>query len=86
MAYKKHQDQNNRRQAYLTLTEIKEKLPGSFLRINKSSIINTDKINKVEGNEIFLLKSAGGFTIGSIYKEAFSLHMNHHLIKTKRWH
>ena len=70
---------------YLTLTEIEEKLPPSFLRINKSYIINTNKIRHVEGNEIFLINIKEGFTIGSSYKDAFSNHLKEHLIKTKRF-
>jgi DNA-binding LytR/AlgR family response regulator len=69
---------------YLTLTEIQEKLPPAFLRINKSFIVNTDKITHIEGNEIFLLNVKESFPIGASYKEAFSLHMKEHLLKTKR--
>jgi DNA-binding LytR/AlgR family response regulator len=69
---------------YLTLTEIQEKLPPAFLRINKSFIVNTDKITHIEGNEIFLLNVKESFPIGTSYKETFSLHMKEHLLKTKR--
>ncbi|MEJ7820673.1 MAG: LytTR family DNA-binding domain-containing protein [Chitinophagaceae bacterium] len=71
---------------YLTLTEIVEKLPASLLRISKSYIINTNKISHIEGNEIFLINKKESFIIGSSYKNAFSHHMNEHLIKTKRAH
>lgn len=71
---------------YLTLTEIEQKLPTSFLRISKSYIINTNKISHVEGNEIFLLTNKESFIIGSSYKDAFNHYMKEHLMKTKRPH
>lgn len=69
---------------YLTLAEIEEKLPTSFMRINKSIIINTDKISHLEGNEVFLQAMKGTFTVSATYKDAFTTHMKKHLIKTKR--
>lgn len=71
---------------YLTLVEIEEKLPISFLRINKSHIVNTDKISRVEGNLVFFLDNKDSFIVGSGYKDAFSNHMKDHLIKTKRFY
>lgn len=69
---------------YLTLAEIEEKLPSSFLRISKSYIINKDKISHIEGNEVFLTALKDGFPIGASYKEAFTAHTKEHLLKTKR--
>ena len=78
--------QEKKHLTYLTLTEIEQKLPASFLRISKSYIINTNKISHVEGNEIFLINNKESFIIGSSYKDAFSHYMNEHLMKTKRAH
>jgi len=69
---------------YLTLREMEEKLPSGFLRINKSTIINTDKISHVDGNQAYLQNLRQGFTITATYKEAFTIHLEQHLVKTKR--
>ncbi|MGZ5221635.1 MAG: LytTR family transcriptional regulator DNA-binding domain-containing protein, partial [Chitinophagaceae bacterium] len=69
---------------YLTLAEIEDKLPSSFLRVSKSFIINTDKISHLEGNEIYLVNIKEGFLISPSYKDSFSVYMKDHLIKTKR--
>lgn len=69
---------------YLTLAEIEDKLPASFLRISKSFIINTDKISHLEGNQIFLQNFKEGFVLSPTYKDSFSTYMKEHLIKTKR--
>lgn len=71
---------------YLTLSEIEEKLDSTFLRINKSYIINTRMISHVEGNEIFLMNIKEGFTVGPGYKEAFNIHLKEYLVKSKRFH
>lgn len=71
---------------YLTLSEIEAKLDSSFLRINKSYIINTQKISYMEGNEIFLMNIKEGFMVGPGYKEAFKMHLKEYLVKSKRFH
>lgn len=78
--------QEKKHLTYLTLTEIEEKLPASFLRISKSYIVNTNKISHVEGNEIFLKDNKESFILGLSYKDAFSHYMKVHLVKTKRPH
>lgn len=70
---------------YLTLGEIEEKFPLSFLRISKSFIVNTDKITRLEGDEVYLEQEKEALTIGSSYKEPFAEFMRTHLIKTKRF-
>lgn len=71
---------------YLTLSEIEQRLPPGFLRVSKSFIVNTDKISRMEGDELFLEDEQNAITIGSSYKEAFSAFMKNHIIKTKRSH
>jgi DNA-binding LytR/AlgR family response regulator len=70
---------------YLTLTEIEEKLPPGFLRINKSFIINTDKISRLQGDEVFLENQESAITVGTSYKDAFSDFMKGHTLKSKRF-
>jgi DNA-binding LytR/AlgR family response regulator len=69
---------------YLTLSEIEEKLPSSFLRVSKSFIVNTDKISRLEGDELFLEDELNAITVGTSYKESFTAFMKEHIIKTKR--
>lgn len=75
---------NKKHLTYLTLSEIEEKLPSSFLRVSKSFIVNTDKITRMEGDELFLEDEENSITIGSSYKETFAAFMKNHVIKTKR--
>jgi DNA-binding LytR/AlgR family response regulator len=75
---------NKKHLTYLTLSEIEEKLPPSFLRVNKSFIVNTDKITRLEGDELFLEDDSVVITVGSSYKEAFAAFMRNHIIKTRR--
>lgn len=70
---------------YLTLTEISEQLPASFLRVSKSHIVNTVSIKQIEGTELILEGLPNlRIHIGAAYKESFLTHMNEHLIKSKR--
>lgn len=69
---------------YLTLTEFEEKLPAAFLRINKSYVINTNKISHIEGKEVFLVNQKESIPLGVSYKETFLNYMKTHLAKTKR--
>jgi DNA-binding LytR/AlgR family response regulator len=75
---------NKKHLTYFTLSEIEEKLPPSFLRVSKSFIVNTDKIIRLEGDELFLEGEANAITVGASYKEAFAAFMKNHIIKTKR--
>jgi DNA-binding LytR/AlgR family response regulator len=77
---------NKKHLTYLTLTEIEEKLPSFFLRISKSFIINTNRINRMEGDEIFLEGTEDSLTVGASYKDAFTEFMKNHTIKTRRFH
>jgi DNA-binding LytR/AlgR family response regulator len=75
---------NKKHLTYLTLSEIQEKLPPSFLRVSKSFIVNTDKIIRLEGDELFLEGETNAVTVGTSYKETFAAFMKSHIIKTKR--
>ena len=45
--------ENKKMIVYLTMKSIEEQLPGTmFLKIHKSTIVNTTKIKYIEGNEI----------------------------------
>jgi DNA-binding LytR/AlgR family response regulator len=69
---------------YLTLAEVKDKLPQTFFRISKSYIINTDKITSIQGLEVFMDGTVQTFSIGTSYKEDFMKYMKNHILKTKR--
>lgn len=71
---------------YLTLTEIEGRLSHGFMRINKSFVINTDKISHLEGDEIFLDDLKTSFLIGCSYKQNFTNYMKEYLVKTSRFH
>lgn len=68
---------------YFSLTDLQERLPSSFLRINKSFIANTDKINRVEGYEVFF-ENGTSYLVGTSYKASFTEYMNRQLFKSKR--
>ena len=56
---------------------IQEQLPDNFLRINKSYIINLDKIESFDTNDV----NIGSFevAIGETYRESFFSHFSSHL-------
>ncbi len=55
---------------YLTLKSVEEQLPSStFMQVNKSYIINTQHIQRVEGNEVSI--GTTSISIGRSYKDAF---------------
>jgi len=50
--------ENKKMLVYLTIKGIEEQLPGNtFLKIHKSTIVNTSKIKSIEGNEINIGKA-----------------------------
>lgn len=54
--------------SYLTLKCIEDYLPSSiFIKINKSQVINRERISKLEGNKITIDKA--GFVIGRAFKD-----------------
>ena len=76
---------NKKYLTYLTLTEIEERLPDAFIRINKSTIINAEKISHIEGNEIYLADIRENFVLSNTYKESFNNYIKDRVIKTKRY-
>ncbi len=57
---------------YMGLKEVIHKLQDkeNFIRVNKSTIISTDYIERVEGNMIHMINNKY-YTVGDIYKSAF---------------
>lgn len=51
-----------------TLSEFAKKLPNQYMRIHKSFIVNFDKLNLIEGNQM-LLKDSTKIPIGKSYKK-----------------
>ncbi|MEO6304231.1 MAG: LytTR family DNA-binding domain-containing protein [Bacteroidia bacterium] len=66
---------------YVTLKAIEDQLPGSqFIKINKSFIVNVQKIQKIEGNEIIL--GVNHLQIGRAFKDTvMQLLLNGKLLK-----
>jgi two-component system LytT family response regulator len=70
---------------YLTLTEIMNKLPAnSFIRIHKSFIVNRNKIQFIDGNQVILIDKTV-LQLGSTYKKSFFHYIDSLTIKTNRW-
>ncbi|OKS85661.1 LytR/AlgR family response regulator transcription factor [Mucilaginibacter polytrichastri] len=69
---------------YLTLKEIKARLPDDyFFRIHKSFVINHTQINYIDGNQI-VLTDKSVLQLGNTYRDAFFDLVNRHIIKTSR--
>jgi DNA-binding LytR/AlgR family response regulator len=69
---------------YLTMGEIESYLPeSSFSRIQRSFIVNHNKIKSVSADEIVLVNKTV-LDIGDIYKQAFFEKINSNILKTKR--
>lgn len=67
--------------SYLTLKGVEDQLPPSqFVKVNKSTIVNLQKIRSIEGNEILL--DENHIAIGRAYKdEVLDRIINQHLLK-----
>jgi len=66
----------------LTIKEIHEKLPaGRFIRIHNSYVVPINKIDRVEGNEIYINQHK--LPIGDVYKKAFLNAIEKHIIRGK---
>jgi len=69
--------------AYLSLTEIMQKLPClHFSRIHKSYIVNERFISRVEGNAV-ILKNGSSITIGPAYADSFIKKLAAYIVKSK---
>jgi DNA-binding LytR/AlgR family response regulator len=75
---------DNKYLTYLTLTEVEDKLPDTFLRISKSYIVNTTMISQIEGNEVFVSGFNDSFVVGPSYKAAFQAYLNDYYFRSKR--
>ncbi|MBL7931691.1 MAG: response regulator transcription factor [Bacteroidia bacterium] len=66
---------------YLTLKSIENELPpGTFIKVNRSEIVNTKKITGLNSNEVLINEMA--VTIGRSYREqVMNSLLNHHLLK-----
>ena len=59
----------------LSMKKMEERLPGNFMRIHRSYIINLDKIREVNKNRVIMDKDTY-LPIGDLYKEAFQAYLN----------
>ena len=59
----------------LSMKKMEERLPGNFMRIHRSYIINLDKIQEVNKNRV-IMDADTYLPIGDLYKEAFQAYLN----------
>ena len=59
----------------LSMKKMEERLPGNFMRIHRSYIINLDKIREVNKNRV-IMDADTYLPIGDNYKEAFNNYLN----------
>lgn len=79
-------ENDKRNIVYVTMSEMQDFLPSnSFLRISKSHIINLAKINKIDGNSVFLTNGQS-YPVGPSYKEQFFARIHSMTLNTKRKH
>ena len=52
------------------MKKMEERLPGNFMRIHRSYIINLDKIREVNKNRV-IMDADTYLPVGDMYKEAF---------------
>lgn len=65
---------HNKLVVYLTIKGIMEKLPaGEFLQVHKSYVVNTNRINTIEGNILHL--GSAKITIGLSFSDAVLAHL-----------
>ena len=58
----------------LAMKKIEERLPGTFMRIHRSYIVNLNKIQEVNKNRI-ILDARTNLPVGDLYKEAFQRYL-----------
>lgn len=70
---------------YLTMIEVENALEedGRFMRIHKSFIINTDEIDRITGNTVYLSNQME-ITLGASYKDKFNEYLNENTLKSGR--
>ena len=68
---------------YLRMKDIEDAVPIFFTRIHKTYIVNTEKIQLVEGNKITLLNEAV-LPLGGVYKDTFLQDVASKLIRSAR--
>ena len=59
----------------LSMKKMEERLPGNFMRIHRSYIINLDKIQEVNKNRV-IMDADTYLPIGDLYKEAFQAYLD----------
>ena len=59
----------------LSMKKMEERLPGYFMRIHRSYIINLNKIQEVNKNRV-ILDADTYLPIGDLYKDAFLSYLN----------
>lgn len=69
-----HLDGNRHHRSYMTLKSMENELSGDFERVNKSFIINLNKITSIEGNDFLILNynEKNRIPIGPTYKKQFA--------------
>lgn len=69
-----HLDGNRHYRVYMTLKSMENELSGDFERVNKSFIINLNKITSIEGNDFLILNynEKNRIPIGPTYKKQFA--------------
>lgn len=78
-----HLDGNKHYRTYMTLKNIEKDLSSQFIRINKSFIINMDKITAIEGSDFIILNynEKARIPIGPTYKNSFTKWKNKKRLK-----
>ncbi|QES87612.1 LytR/AlgR family response regulator transcription factor [Rhizosphaericola mali] len=70
-----------KRTIYRSLAQAEEQLPSNFKRIQRSFVVNMDKIRRVEGNTIYLEGLVKGpIVCGQEYREETRLYLNKRLL------
>ena len=59
----------------LSMKKMEERLPGNFMRVHRSYIINLDKIQEVNKNRV-IMDADTYLPIGDLYKEAFQAYLD----------
>lgn len=69
-----HLDGSKKYRSYMTLKSMEDELSKDFERVNKSFIVNLNKITSIEGNDYLILSynEKGRIPIGPTYKKRFA--------------
>ena len=75
-----HQQNGLKKSIWVTISSMETDLPPIFIRVQRSFIINSDKIQKIEGNAIYLEEHEKPIICSAEYRQKFKEYISNRII------